>query len=67
MAASGDRRGLQVHRSWWVARDAVRGVQAEWRALSLVLENGLSVPVARSRVAILRDNGWLDEDTGPTC
>lgn len=56
----GERRGLQVHRSWWVARDAVRGWQRDGRSIGLILVNGLRVPVARNRVAILRECGWLD-------
>lgn len=51
--------GLQVHRSWWVARDAVRGWQRDGRSVVLILVNGLRVPVARNRVAILRERGWL--------
>jgi hypothetical protein len=54
------QRGSQVHRSWWVARDAVRGWYREERAVILVLVNDLRVPVARNRVASLREQGWLD-------
>lgn len=59
-AELGDERGLQVHRSWWVARDAVRRCEEDGRAILLVLTNGLRVPVARNRVAQLRALGWLD-------
>jgi hypothetical protein len=55
----GPARGLQVHRSWWVARSAVRDWQVEGRAVVLILTNGLRVPVARNRVARLRAAGWL--------
>ena len=57
----GESRGLQVHRSWWVARDAVAGWERADRSAALILVNGLRVPVARSRLAILRAQGWLDE------
>ena len=57
----GAARGLQVHRSWWVAQSAVRGAVGDSRALELVLTNGLHVPVARSRVAAVRSAGWLSE------
>ncbi len=57
----GSERGLQVHRSWWVARDAVRGWEAEGRSIVLLLTNGMRVPVARNRVAQLRARGWLDQ------
>lgn len=53
-------RGFQVHRSWWVARSAVRESTGDSRALGLVLSNGLTVPVSRSRVAAVRAAGWLD-------
>jgi LytTr DNA-binding domain len=51
--------GLQVHRSWWVARAAVVRVRREGQRLILRLENGIDVPVSRSAVARLRAAGWL--------
>jgi len=60
VAAMGARRGLQVHRSWWVARDAVASWEQDGRSVHLHLVNGLRVPVARNRVALLRAEGWLD-------
>lgn len=57
----GPERGLQVHRSWWVARDAVCGWASDERTLRLRLVNGLDVPVARNRVAAVRAEGWLKE------
>ena len=53
-------RGLQVHRSWWVAHDAVAGWTGDARGVELDLTNGLKVPVARSRIAAIRAAGWLD-------
>lgn len=55
----GEERGLQVHRSWWVARGAVRDVVEEGRSVRLLLANGIEVPVARNRIAALRSEGWL--------
>lgn len=52
--------GLQVHRSWWVARRAVAGVVADSRNLRLRLTNGVEAPVARANVARLRAAGWVD-------
>ena len=40
--------GLQTHRSWWVALDAVASVRKEARKVTLVLENDLEVPVSRT-------------------
>jgi len=51
--------GLRVHRSWWVARAAVAGVERRERAVWLRLANGLEVPVARASVPTLREAGWL--------
>lgn len=52
--------GMQVHRSWWVARRAVAGVVADSRNLRLRLTNGVEAPVARANVARLRAAGWID-------
>lgn len=51
--------GLQVHRSWWVARHAVAAVEGNPRAMRLRLANGITAPVARSAVARLRAAGWI--------
>lgn len=51
--------GLQVHRSYWVARAAVREVERDGRRLRLVLTNGLKVPVSRNNVAMLKTAGWV--------
>jgi hypothetical protein len=51
--------GLQVHRSWWVARRAVEGVVEDGRNLRLQLTGGLTAPVSRASVARLRAAGWL--------
>ena len=55
------REGMQVHRSWWVARAAVQSPVMRGRSLILVLVNGLEVPVARPFVARLREAGWLGD------
>lgn len=51
--------GLRVHRSWWVARQAVRQVLRTGRNITLRLDGGLEAPVARDRVAALEAAGWL--------
>ena len=55
----GEARGLQVHRSWWVTNGAVARADEDGRSATLILTNGLRVPVARSRIAVLRQRGWL--------
>lgn len=59
MAELNGLEGLQVHRSWWVARRAVAGVAEEGRNLRLRLTNGLEAPVSRASVAKLRAAGWI--------
>lgn len=66
VAALGRAPGLRVHRSWWVADAAVAGVLAEGRNLRLALINGVTAPVARSRVAAVRQAGWLNRPADPT-
>lgn len=51
--------GLQTHRSWWVARDAVTAGEGTPRAMRLHLSNGVVAPVSRSAVARLRTAGWI--------
>ncbi len=51
--------GMQVHRSWWVARRAVTGPKRSDRSLRLILLSGLEVPVSRDRIASLKASGWL--------
>ena len=51
--------GMQVHRSWWVARHAIETPIEDGRNVRLLLTNGLEAPVARTKVAALRAAGWL--------
>ena len=51
--------GAQVHRSWWVARDAIEKVARDGRNVRLELRGGLTAPVARNMVPELRERGWL--------
>ncbi len=52
--------GLQVHRSWWVARWAVAAVERDGRTVRLRLRNGVTAPVSRRAVAALKAAGWID-------
>ena len=52
--------GLRTHRSWWVARDAVKRINGTPRSMTLILTNGVVAPVARSAVATIRSAGWLE-------
>ena len=51
--------GLLVHRSWWVAKSAVRAVERDGRSVRLILPNELVAPVARTMVPVLKNAGWL--------
>ncbi len=50
--------GAQVHRSWWVARDAVTGSTKDGRNVRLVLKGGLEAPVSRTNAPVLKQSGW---------
>lgn len=58
LGALADRDGCQVHRSWWVARGAVKGLQRKGSSAELKITGGLNVPVARRRLTALRGEGW---------
>jgi DNA-binding LytR/AlgR family response regulator len=59
MAGLKDVEGVQTHRSWWVARAAIADVVEDGRRLRLKLAGGLEAPVSRTRVGMLRADGWL--------
>jgi hypothetical protein len=50
--------GMQVHRSWWIARGDVARIRRDNRTLRIELENGVTVPVARPYAAALKDTPW---------
>jgi len=51
--------GLQVHRSWWVARDAIVDARRGDGRATLTLKDGAQVPVSRTYAGELRDRGWI--------
>ena len=50
--------GSQTHRSWWVARNAVRDVVRGDGRATLTLDGGVTVPVSRRYARALREAGW---------
>ena len=55
-----DVNGLQVHRSHWVARNAVAAVERRRGGrVVLRLVNGARVPVSRSFAPALKNRGWI--------
>lgn len=51
--------GAQVHRSWWVARDAIADARRGDGRATLTLKDGSEVPVSRTYAKLLRDRGWI--------
>ena len=51
--------GMRVHRSHWVARAAVDGVERRGGRVTLRLVDGTRVPVSRSFAPALRARGWI--------
>ena len=58
IAELGEEAGAQVHRSFWVARNAVEKVERDDARTVLVLRSGLRVPVSRGNQAKVREMGW---------
>lgn len=51
--------GLQVHRSHWVATDAVTAARREGDRAILTLSHGPEIPVSRANIAAVREAGLL--------
>ena len=47
-AAEAATNGARVHRSYWVARNAVCGIEGKGEKMVVCLSNGLKLPVSRS-------------------
>ena len=55
----GGTEGMQVHRSHWIARAAVRKIVRRAGRTAAFLENGAEVPVSRRYAGALRDANWV--------
>lgn len=51
--------GARTHRSWWVARGAVRDVDRDDGRATLHLPDGKTAPVSRAYAKVLRAAGWF--------
>ncbi|WP_068877913.1 MULTISPECIES: LytTR family DNA-binding domain-containing protein [unclassified Phenylobacterium] len=51
--------GAQVHRSWWVAREAITDARRGDGRAVLTLKGGAEVPVSRTYAGQLRERGWI--------
>ena len=52
-------QGLQIHRSHWVAQNAIKSVQRKGGKTFVVTENRQELPVSRTYIKPLRDAGLL--------
>jgi hypothetical protein len=51
--------GAQVHRSWWISRDAITDARRGDGRAVLTLKDGAEVPVSRTYAGMLRERGWI--------
>jgi hypothetical protein len=51
--------GLRVHRSWWVAGDAIEAVRWRRGAGEARLAGGLTAPISRSHARAVKTAGWF--------
>lgn len=51
--------GMQVHRSWWVARAAIAEARRGDGRATLTLKDSSEVPVSRTYAKALRERGWI--------
>ena len=56
----GNTPGARTHRSWWVARSAVKNINRTSGKTTLLLLNDIEVPVSRGYLAELKEAGWLN-------
>lgn len=59
MVETGSLEGLQVHRSWWVAKSAIDDIKSKGRAAEVTLKNNVKAPVSRNGLKALKSIGWL--------
>jgi len=51
-------KGLQTHRSWWVAEAGIETIKKQDSKLSILLKDGHMVPVSRNKTKSVREAGW---------
>ncbi|WP_051279792.1 LytTR family DNA-binding domain-containing protein [Hellea balneolensis] len=52
-------KGLQTHRSYWVAEAGVDKMKSQDGKLSILLKNSETVPVSRNKAKTVREAGWV--------
>ncbi|MEP3891333.1 MAG: LytTR family DNA-binding domain-containing protein [Hellea sp.] len=56
---TGSVEGVQIHRSWWVAKTAIEDIKSKGRAAEVTLKNNVKAPVSRNMLKTLKTMGWL--------
>ncbi|MEM0929422.1 MAG: LytTR family DNA-binding domain-containing protein [Pseudomonadota bacterium] len=56
---TGDLEGIQVHRSWWVAKEGIGAVRKRSEGGTVVLKNGTEAPISRRSMAQVKEAGWI--------
>ncbi len=56
-------KGLQIHRSHWIALDQIKTVERAKGKTTVVMSTGAALPVSRSNVAQLKEAGLLPQGT----
>jgi uncharacterized membrane protein YeaQ/YmgE (transglycosylase-associated protein family) len=54
-----DYNGFQVHRSWWVALDAIEDIKKQSRKATLIMKNGIEVPVSQKYLPLIKEAGLI--------
>ena len=52
-------KGLQTHRSWWVAEGGVKSSKSVSGRIVLELKSGVEAPVSRTYSKAVREAGWV--------
>lgn len=59
IAETAPLKGLQTHRSWWIAEAGVEAVRKQDGKLSITLKGGTAAPVSRNKAKTVREAGWV--------
>ena len=59
LAELAQAHGFRVHRSWWVAADAIEKVRWRRGGGEAILRGGLVAPVSRTYAMALKEAGWF--------
>lgn len=52
-------KGMQTHRSWWVAESGVKSAHTSNGRITIVLQSGTEAPVSRTFAKAVREAGWV--------